>query len=351
LLTLRIPTRSLRSDATGTTEVLLEIVERIRTIPGVVAAGATDVLPFGEQNGALFQITVESGVPPPPDPRDGPAVVPITFGYFRALGVPIVAGRDFEPRDRESATPVAIVNHAFVESTLGDRDPIGRRLTLNGEEIVGLVADLRRGTIGRRIDEDQQPTVYVPFPQSVRYMGGAETSLVVRTDGDPMALIEHVRRVALVTAPTVVLFDVQTMEGRVSAFVLPERQRAVLFGVFAVASVLLAAVGLYSLMAYLVASEMREFGVRLTLGAGPTRLFGLVVRRGLGPVCAGVVVGIGGAAALVRTLESFLFGVTPTDPATYAAAAIVMIGVGLLACALPARRAMAADPLVVLRSE
>jgi ABC-type antimicrobial peptide transport system permease subunit len=248
---------------------------------------------------------------------------------------------------------VAIVNKVFARLNFADRDPLSRRLSLGGGPqdaniaVVGVVDDFKDGNPG----DDARPTVYVPFSQAAPQLGWHTVALAVRTSSDSRELLGTLQRAVMQFAPQSAVYDLATMEDRVAATIAPERQRAVVFGLFAVVAVILAAVGLYGLLASAVAQNMRDFGVRLALGATRHDLMGLVLRQSLAPTAIGIVVGLGAALGCSRLLAEQLYGVTTLDPITYVSAAGAMIAVSTVASCLPAYRATTVDPIRVLRAD
>jgi putative ABC transport system permease protein len=351
VLTLRLSTTGLRNRHDYHAAELKQILDRIRALPGVVSAGSGTAFPLAGHDFG-FVVAIE-GEPAPPADAPNTAVDLVSPGYFRTMGIRLDAGRDFGERDGGGAPAVAIINQTFARANFGRRDPLGSRLSLGGQPrdanitVVGVVSDVRDGNPG----DDVRPTVYRPFAQAAPQIGWHTAAIAVHTSSDPMRLSETVRKTISALAPASAVYDFAAMQDRVDASVAPQRQRAALFGLFAVAAVLLTAVGLYGLLAYMVAQDMHEFGVRLALGSTPAQLLAVVMRRGVWPACAGVVLGLAGALALTRLLAGLLYGVTATDPLTYLAAALTMLLVSVVASCLPARRAMNADPMTILRSE
>lgn len=327
-----------------------EILLRLRALPGVESAGATTAFPL-DGHGFGMGISVEGHAPASAD-EPGIGVDVVSPGYFNAMRIAIRSGRDFETRDTPSAPRVAVVNEAFVRWKKLDH-ALGRRIGFGGDpqyatiEIVGVVEDVKDKNPG----DDVQPIVYRPFHQAAPNIGWGAANIVVRTAEDSSVAAVAVRQTIASVVTGAVVYDVQPMERRIAALVAPQRQRAWVFGLFGVTAVVLAAVGLYGLLAYVVSQEMREFGIRLAIGASRGHIAALVLRRGLVSASVGLGVGVLAAQLLTRRLESLLYGVTAADPATYAVAAAIMLFVAAVASYLPARRAMRADPLESLRSE
>ncbi len=337
-------------------DALEQITSRIGLLPDVVSAAVTTAFPLeGHAFGFDVFLDTESS-----QVTQGTAagVHAVSRGYFRTMGIRVLSGRGFDDRDTSSAPRVAIVNEAFVRAkNLTNATVLERRLSLGGGPqyakkesawsipIVGVVADVKDSTPGG----GSRPTVYqaVEQPSPNFSIGGAK--VVVRTMVDPNAASEPIRQTIRAVVPGAAVFDVQPMEWRITKLLAPQRQRAFVFGLFAVTAVMLAAIGLYGLVVRMVSQEMRDFGIRLALGASHLHIAGLVVRRGLGSAGVGITVGLGVAALLTRAIDGVLYGVVSTDAETFAGAAVIMLIVAAFASYIPARRALRADPLSMLR--
>jgi predicted permease len=266
-------------------------------------------------------------------------------GYFEAMGIEIVRGRGFEATDAAGAAPVAVVNESFARRFWPGENPIGRRFgTGSGgmREIVGVTRDGKY----RSLTEDPQPHFYLPFAQGYE----PDMVLVARTAGDPgpiaAALVGEVRALD----PELPV-ETSTMDEHLGLAVLPQRIGGAVLGAFGLIAALLAAFGLYGVMAYLVSQRTREIGIRVALGARSRDVRLLVVRRALGLTLTGLGLGFLGAAAAARALGSFLVGVSPSDPTVLLSVAALFTGVALLASWVPAQRAAAVDPVRALRWE
>jgi len=275
----------------------------------------------------------------------------IGSGYFEALGIPLLEGRTAERADHEEGRPVVWVNQSFASSFLEGR-ALGERIRWSEEEpwldVVGVVGDVR--SFG--LVEDIRPLAYMPM--YVEGMTRQETQrmvLILKTAGDEAALTSAVRRAVAEIDPRVPLTDVRTMREVVAASMADTSFTMVLLGIAALVALLLGAVGIYGVIAYVVSQRTREIGIRMALGARSEDVQGLVVRQGLAVTVPGVLLGIVAAFALTRLMSSLLFGVSTTDPMTFVLVPLVLTGVAMLASYLPARRASRIDPTEALRAE
>lgn len=329
----------------GMRETYRQMIERVRQVPGVIAAGAVRDLPF-HGDGEPMRFTIAGR---PVASRDAAPRATLMFasdGFFGAMGIPIIAGRDFSPQDRQGAPLAFVVNQAFAKAYLGGRNPVGQMLMFTDTTrypIVGLVGDVHQSSV----DETPTPRVYVSVYQIFR----VRTNLVVRTQGDPRLMIERVADAIRAVDPMQPITSTYTLEDAVGEAVARPRLLTVLLGLFGAMGLVLGALGLYGVLSYLVNQRTREIGVRLALGAQRGDVLRMVVRRGLALALAGVVVGLAGALLLTRLMQGVLYGVTSTDPLTFAAVAAVLLVVATIASAIPALRATRVDPLVALRAE
>jgi putative ABC transport system permease protein len=272
----------------------------------------------------------------------------ISPGYFNAMGVPLVGGRLFTTRDTDASPKVAVVDQAFVRRHFPDEDPIGRGLDIgNGTdgpyEIVGVVGDVRQGTL----DAAPTPTMYVPFKQDIF----STMWIVARTEGAPEALAGPIKQVLRELDDQISAFSITPLDAVVGESVAPRRFAMLLVTVFAGVALVLAAVGLYGVVAYSASQRTREIGVRVAMGATRGDVLRLVVGDGVKLAAIGIVIGLGCAAALARFVETLLFEVTTSDPTSYVATALLLLGVAVVACYVPARRAARVDPVIALQSE
>ena len=324
-----------------------QLVERIRGLPGVRAAGAISRLPLAGDR-STSSLTVE-GRPVVAGQQDEVHFRAVTPDYFRALGIPLRAGRELSESDRADAPGAVLVNETMARKYWPGVDPSGKRIKLGpGAQgswitVAGVVGDVRNFGL----DAEAKPEVYVSYLQSPQ----SRMRLALRTEGDPLSLVPAVRSAVRSLDPELPFSQVATMEQLLARSVAQRRLSMLLFVAFAGAALVLAAIGLYGVMAYSVTQQTREIGVRMALGAQRHHVLRLVVGRGMILTSAGAVLGLLAALGLTRLMSSLLFGVAAADPATFCWVALLLTAVALLACYLPARRATKLDPLVTLRHE
>jgi predicted permease len=318
------------------------LAERVEALPGIEAAGLTDFAPLEKnRSDQFFRVPGWSGDHDPGFDADNDNCTP---DYFRAAGIPLRLGRFFEPADIAQHRRVAIINEAMARACFAGENPVGRKLSSRGLDqdwiIVGVVADVR----SRDLALPPKPTVFLSA-------ANADERLVVRTAGDPMAQAEPIRKAILGLDADLPVAGVRTLAAVVDQTLALRQLMLWLFAFFALAALLLAGVGLYGVIAYAVSQRTREFGIRAALGASPGNLIGLVLRRGLLLAVGGLAIGGLAALSLTRLLGQLLYGISPDDPLTFAAVALLLLAVALVASWLPAQRAAKVDPLVALRAE
>ena len=324
------------------------ILRDVAALPGVEAAGGNVSLPMSGDNWTR-SFSVEGYQPP--QNTNGPwgDFRIVTPGYFNTLGVAVRHGREFDAGDVAGGRLVAVVDEVLAAKYWPNQDPIGKRVGFGGgeniqwREIVGVVAH----TMQNNPREDEHTQLYVPYAQAAEEQMG----LVLRTRGDPMALVPQVRQAVRGLDPEQSIFDVRTMRDRISTAAAEPRFLSVLLALFAIVAAVIAAIGIYGVMSYLVVQQTREFGIRLALGADPGHVRGYVLRRGLVLSGIGVLAGLGAALALSRAVARLLFRTSPFDPVVLSTVVAALVGVALLAAWLPARRATRVDPIIALRSE
>jgi predicted permease len=326
-----------------------ELVQRVSGRPGVTAVGLSSTAPFSQGNNQ--QPVMFKGQEPGPDqPIPVTSVRMITPGYFAAVGTRLLRGRAFEDRDRETSPRVAIIDETLARRYFPDGDAIGHEVRLGGRTtdnpwrtVVGVVPSVKHRALERMPDH----YVYLPQAQYPRWV----MDVVVRAPADPGALAAALRADLRALDGSLPLYEVHTLEQAVARSLGPRRLTNVLLLAFALTALLLAALGIYGVMAVNVGERVTEFGIRLALGAVPRDVLALVLGQGLRLVVLGAAVGFAGAVAVTRLLGTLLFDVKPVDPVTFAGVGLVLAVVALAACYIPARRATATDPLRALRYE
>jgi predicted permease len=263
------------------------------------------------------------------------------------MGAPLVRGRDFGAQDHEKSPPVAVVNETAARRFWPNQSAVGKRVRYGSGgpevEVIGVARDSKYITLG------EGPTPYLYMPMSQNYLSSA--TLQARASGDPLQLMGAVQREVQALDKDLPVFGVKTMSQHLQGALMAPQLAAAVLGVFGAVAMLLAAVGIYGVVSYAVAQRTREFGLRMALGALPRNVAWLALRKGMAPVWMGMAIGLVASLAATRLLESFLYGVSASDPMTYAAAAILLGAVALLASYIPARRATKVDPMIALRSE
>jgi predicted permease len=324
------------------------LVAKTAALPGIDAVGIINNLPLriGEDNSVVSR--ADRPLPPPSD-RHGAVIYNISPGYLRAAGTRLLLGRDIDAHDRQRAPAVAIVNQAMTDLLFPNENPIGKhfRTSTNaadaGIEIVGVAETGKYESLG----EDPKPAVFLPIEQS----GTAETTLVARTALPPQQAAELLRKTILDLDPELTLYSVGSLTEQLDLPLFPARAAAAVLGIFGLLAMVLAATGLFALMAYSVARRTREIGIRMALGARPGQVLSSVLRRTLVLSAIGVAAGAVLTAAGSRLLSAILYGISPRDPVTYATAILLMGVVALLAAWNPAARAIHIDPARTLRED
>src|SRR5215472_1478925 len=336
------------SDAQGMA-FYAQLVERVRALPGVRSASVTGYLPLGfESVGQSVQIERKT---PDENKNLGAGAMSVGPGYFQTMGIPLVEGREFTDRDSENAPSVVIVNEELARRYFTGEDAVGKRISTKKNkdgnpiwsEIVGVV---KTGKY-RSLRESPQPFLYHPFEQGF----DPRATLVVESAGDPRPQIPAVRQVIQSLDPTLPILELQTMDDYMTVPLFFARITGVLLGVFGALALALAMVGLYGVIAFSVVQRTREIGIRVALGANRRDVLLTVVGQGLKLTLIGAVIGVAAAFAVTRLIQSLLYGLSATDPATFAAATILLVAVAFMACYLPARSASRVDPMVALRYE
>jgi predicted permease len=321
--------------------------ERINALPGVESVAATYSLPMSTVAFAWEPIVIEGYVPRTAHDSIISNVRIVTPEYFRTMGIPLVQGRLFDEHDRTGGPETVIVDEALAERFWPHENPLGKRLQRGGSDswrtVVGVISD------AKQYSSEQEPpiAVYYPFEQ----VAARNMYLVIRTTSDPVQMSSAITQAIQAVDPELPVFDVNSMDQRLHDSLARRRFSMVLLGVFAVFALMLAAIGIYGVMAYSVNQRAHEIGIRMALGAQRSNILQLVLRQAIVLVSFGIAIGVAGAVALTRVMSSLLYGVSVTDRLTFVIVSVVLGGTAVVASFIPARRATKVDPMVALRCE
>lgn len=324
------------------------VLERVAALPGVRAVGTVgEGLPFSG-SGVQGDFAIENDTRPP---RDLASKVIVSPGYFQALSIPLVAGRDFSRDDTAAAQRVVIVNQSFARHLWPGQQAVGKRIGhLFAEKgwslVVGVAGDVKQGGLSA----DVPLTVYMPYAQGPIFFANQMT-FVVRTESTPLAIIGAMRAAVQSVDPEIPIFDTASMDDLIANSVSQPRFDLILLAAFASLALLLAMVGIYGVMSYSVVQRQREIGIRMALGAGRHSITRMVVREGVILAAFGITIGVTVALGVSRLIATFLFGIAPRDAATFCGASALLLLFALVACFVPARRASRVNPMVALRHE
>ena len=321
------------------------LLERVRGLPGVTAASLASPMPLGSR---LISTAVAAEGPNQDDVNVPASYAAVWPEYFTAVGAPLLRGRDFTTRDVVGAPLVVIVNETLAHRLWPDQDPIGKRLHLGGGEPFLEVVGVARDGKYHELTEQPRGFLYVPERQRADL---SDITLLVRAAGDPRSLLPVLSEVIHGLDRSLPLFQTMALEDALEQRLDKERGASSVLGVFGALALLLAALGLYGVMAYAVAQRTREVGVRMALGAARQQVLRQFVGEGVRLAAVGVVIGLAIAAALTRVIGRFLYGITPTDALTFAICAVLLSAVAAVASLIPARRAANVDPMVALRTD
>ncbi|MBX9601827.1 MAG: ABC transporter permease [Bryobacteraceae bacterium] len=320
-----------------------QVVEKLQTLPGVAAVSMARRVPLGLGGTSSSSFEAE-GYTPAKDEQPLAYLNNVGPDYLRTIGTPLVAGRDLTPADRQDAPPAVVVNETMAKQYYGG-NAVGKRINIHDawRVIVGVAKDSKY----RGFDEKPAPFVYLPVLQA--YL--PDTTLMVRTTGEPLAAARAVEAAIHELNPALPVFSIRTMESNTGGAYIAQRMGGSMLAVFGMLALVLAAVGLYGVLAYSMAQRSREVGIRMALGATSGDVLRIVIRHGLAMTLTGIGIGLGASLALTRLIKSMLYGVSPTDGVTLAGVAAMLIAVALVACYLPARRAMRIDPVRAMRHD
>lgn len=327
-----------------------DIVARVEALPGVQAAFASNFVPLGG-GGSGGDVLVE-GKPVEPGQEPNISFIAATPHLRQALGISLASGRDFTESEGASRSAVALVNRTMARRIWGDDDPVGRRFRMTGESrpdwftVIGVVADFRH--FQGDSDSTVVPAAYVPYP----FEPTLNTGLTIRmAGGDPVSITSAVREQIRLSDASLSVFNVRTMEALRQLTFWQHRLFGMMFFLFGLIALILASIGVYGVLSYSVSQRTQEIGVRMALGAGRRDVLRLVVGQGVKLAGAGIVIGIAGAALVTPAIKTILYNVTPTDPLSFVGVAVFLMAVSATASYLPARRAMAVDPIVAIRND
>ena len=324
-----------------------ETLERLAAIPGVESVAITTLVPVSGRD-EIWGLELEERPPRGPEDAISALLYRVSSGYFDMMGIPVIAGREFARDDRDETTRVAVVSESFAETHFPQESPLGKRIRFGGEgspfvEIVGVAGNVQHYHVG----SEPMPQAYLPFAQ----WPTQDVNFVVKASVPPLSLVPAIRTEIRGVDQNMPLEGLQTLDQVVDSDMSAPRFRTMLLSSFGLTALLLAVVGLYGVMSYTVAQRSREIGMRMALGAPRSSILRLVLRDGAPLVAAGVVVGLGGALALTRVLESMLFGVGVHDPGVFAAVPLLLAAVAAAAMLIPAVRATRVDPVKTLVPE
>jgi putative ABC transport system permease protein len=324
-----------------------ELLQSVQGAPGVQSAGFATYLPLsGTDNGWAFFI---EGRPPLPVGVFNVAKYrPASPGYFESIGIPLLRGRTFTFADTADAPWAVVINQSMARAHWGEQDPVGQRLRFGGNvwrTIIGVVGNV----LHESLDSEARAEMYVPFTQAPNLESGP--TIIVHTVIDPAAVAANLRRAVTAIDPAIPIDQIETMEQFVSVSVAQPRFRTVILIAFSLLALLMASIGIYGVMNYLVVQRTHEFGIRMSLGATQRDVLRLVLGRAAILIGAGLGLGLLGSVVLVRLIAKLLYGITPLDPLTFFAVSIILSAIALSASYIPARRATRVDPIVALRCE
>jgi predicted permease len=338
-----------------------DAVRRIERIPGVIAAANVPFLPLEGGYGLGFDI-VGRPLPAGEQSTGGAGWMYVSNSYFKALDIPVKKGREFNERDTKNSPPVVIINEAFAKKYWPKENPLGQRIVIGKgmgpeftdppREVVGIIGDVKEGGLGNPAPE----VMYIPLPQlrnSFTALNNAIVPLtwVVKTAGEPLALAPAIQKQMQAADGQLAVSHVRSADEAVAEATAREDFNMTLLSVFSAVALLLASIGVYGMLSYSVQQRSQEIGIRMAIGAQDADVRGMVIKQGMALAGLGILIGLAGAFGLARLLTSLLYGVKPYDPLTFAAVAVTLAVIALIACWIPARRATRVDPLVALRYE
>jgi putative ABC transport system permease protein len=353
LLTLRVEMSvSQAQELANITNFYQQVIERVQSLPGVQMASVATAAPIATP-GKGNSLVIEDKPDPPPGQSMSANNRVVSPDYFQTMGIPLLRGRLFSAQDNTQTPFAVVINQALARAYWGDEDPVGKRIKLINRQsslpwmtVVGVVGSIRQ----KGLNQDPYPEFYTPFTQE-HQIWARPSLLLIRATGDPLKLVAAVKNCIWSVNKDQTIAAVQTMDEIVAHSLAPNRFNLWLLGAFAALALLLACVGIYGVISYAVSQRTREIGIRMALGAEPRTVLRLVVRQGMSLALIGVAAGLVAALALTRVMKELLFSVSPTDPATFALIALLLVVVAFIASYIPAQRATKVDPLQSLYHE
>jgi putative ABC transport system permease protein len=346
-MTLALPSTITPKEDEELRQFYVQLLERLGQLPGVTAAGGVASLPLAGR-GASGTFLIDNN----PELKGQAGYAPASAGYFAAMGIPLLRGRLFDRSDTVNSPHVAVISQSLARRYWPNEDPIGKRIQFGSMDtdkrllhVIGVVGDVRNA-----LDAEAGPMVYAYSLQRPQWWQVSSLSIVARASNQPQSLIPAMRAAVEALRPNVPL-RFRTLDQVFFSSLDQRRFILALFGVFAAVALLIAAIGVYGVMAYMVTQRTQEIGVRMALGARAADVLRLALGHGMRLAVTGVALGLLAAFAMTRLMKSLLFGVEATDPLTFTAVASLLTIVALLACMIPARRATKVDPMVALRDE
>jgi predicted permease len=354
-MSLSVPANKFPTPA-GQISFFERVLQQVRTTPGIESAGVIDDIPLGD-GGSHQPVQVEGQPVLPMSDQPEVDVRSISGGYFSAMRIPLLRGRDLDASDVASRAPTVIVSQSFADRFWPGQNPLGKHVTLTfypgvAREVVGVVGDIKLDSL-----DETRPVAMVYWPIDQIFAPPSEAwrsfgmSLAVRTAGDPMNFISAVTAAVHQVDPETPVIDVFSMNQLIANSLSPRRSNMFLLAAFAGLALVLTAIGIYSVLSYGVRRRVREIGIRMALGASHSDVLKMIVTDGLKPILLGIGIGLAAALALGRVVASLIYGVRPTDPLTFATVAVLLVAVGVLATAVPAYRATRVEPIRTLRDE
>jgi putative ABC transport system permease protein len=332
-----------------------QIVERVRSTPGVEAAALDSIVPLSGDNQSLAYWTSAEKSPP----KDAPfaEMYSPTPDYLRTMKIPLLRGRFFTERDRIGTQPVIVIDETMVKRVFPGKDPVGSELSiqlLGRVRIVGVVGAVKHQSLDESAYQQPMAAIYLPFlqfPDEFMRLTQGGMNLLVRTSISPVSLIQAIKQSVLGPARDQPVRDVLTMEQLIGASIGKRRGMLMLLGIFAGVALVLASIGIYGVISYSLSRRVQEIGIRMALGAQPGQVLRLIVRQAMGMVLIGIAAGTAASLGLTHLIAKLLYGVSPTDPVTFGAVIATLCMVAVAAVGIPARRAARIDPVIALRYE